>query len=147
MKKIGNLGEKLVGRWLELHNYRLLASNWRCPWGEVDLIAQEQRSQVIAFVEVKTRRDHNWDADGLLAINPGKQQKLIKTASLFLAKHPSLADSPCSFDVALVSYQSYESVNTYNSDFTYIDQIEIGQAIAIERYQLTIRDYLPAAFD
>lgn len=147
MKEIGTLGEKLVGRWLQLNNYELLEYNWRCRWGEIDLIAQERTSRAIAFIEVKTRSAYNWDADGLLALNAAKQQKLIKTASLFLSKHPSLAELPCRFDVALVSYQSCNLTKNANSDFAQIDHLEIGQAITINRHQLTIKDYLAAAFD
>ena len=147
MKEIGTLGEQLIGRWLQLDNYELLEYNWRCRWGEIDLIAQERTSRAIAFVEVKTRSAYNWDADGLLALNAAKQQKLIKTASLFLSKHPSLAELPCRFDVALVSYQSCNLTKNANFDFAQIDHLEIGQAITINRHQLTIKDYLAAAFD
>ncbi|MGL5077470.1 MAG: YraN family protein, partial [Waterburya sp.] len=52
---IGTLGEQLVGRWLQIQNYTLLQQNWRCRWGEIDLIAQEANTGAIAFVEVKTR--------------------------------------------------------------------------------------------
>ena len=147
MKEIGTLGEQLIGRWLQLNNYELLEYNWRCRWGEIDLIAQERTSRAIAFIEVKTRSAYNWDADGLLALNAAKQQKLIKTASLFLSKHPSLAELPCRFDVALVSYQSCNLTKNANFDFAQIDHLEIGQAITINHHQLTMKDYLAAAFD
>jgi putative endonuclease len=148
MKEIGTLGEQLVARWLQLKNYQILECNWYCRWGEIDLIAQDQTSQAIAFVEVKTRRAYNWDADGLLAIDPDKQQKLIQTASLFLSKHPLLAELPCRFDVALVSYQASvsQSINA-NSDLAQMLLLEIGQAVMIKGYRLTIKDYLVAAFD
>jgi putative endonuclease len=147
MKEIGTLGEQLVGRWLQLDNYELLEYNWRCRWGELDLIAQDRTSGAIAFVEVKTRSAYNWDADGLLAIDASKQQKLIQTASAFLGKHPTLAELPCRFDVGLVSYQSCNLRQNANSDLAQINQLEIGQAITIECHQLTIKDYLTAAFD
>jgi len=148
MKEIGTLGEQLVARWLQLKNYELLEHNWHCRWGEIDLIAQDQTSGAIAFVEVKTRRAYNWDADGLLAIDPNKQQKLIKTASLFLSKHPLLAELPCRFDVALVSYQSSvsKSINI-DSDLAQISLLEIDQTVTVDSYQLAIKDYLAAAFD
>lgn len=157
MKAIGTLGEQLVARWLQLKNYQLLAYNWRCRWGEIDLIAQDQTSGAIAFVEVKTRSAHNWDADGLLAINPSKQQKLIQTAELFLAKQSLLAELPCRFDVGLVSYQSCDTrdkttsapypVQETNSYLAQIQQLEIGQAIVMEPHKLIIKNYLIAAFD
>ncbi|MEO0926808.1 MAG: YraN family protein [Cyanobacteria bacterium J06643_13] len=151
MKEIGDLGEGLVGRWLELHNYQVLQRNWRCRWGEIDLIAQEQTTKAIAFVEVKTRSTRNWDADGLLAINFSKQQKLIQTASLFLAKHPQLAELPCSFDTALVGYRILDSATEPKTvvapNFAQIYRLEVGQTIVIEDYQLCLKDYLPASFD
>lgn len=147
MKEIGTLGEQLIGRWLQLDNYELLEYNWRCRWGEIDLIAQDRTSGAIAFVEVKTRSAYNWDADGLLAIDAIKQQKLIQTASFFLSKHPSLAEFPCRFDVGLVSYQPCDLTKNTNSDLAQINHLKIGQAITIERHQLTIKDYLAAAFD
>jgi putative endonuclease len=148
MKEIGTLGEQLVARWLQLKNHDLLEYNWHCRWGEIDLIAQDQTSQAIAFVEVKTRRAYNWDADGLLSVDPNKQQKLIKTASLFLSKHPLLAELPCRFDVALVSYQfSVPKSLNINSDLAQILLLDIGQTVTVAGYQLTLKDYLAAAFD
>ena len=104
MQDIGALGEQLIVRWLELHNCKILQQNWRCRWGEIDIIAQDGKDKTILFVEVKTRSKTNWDEDGLLAINSTKQEKIINTASLFLAKYSHLADFPCRFDAALISY-------------------------------------------
>ncbi|PSB10825.1 YraN family protein [Pleurocapsa sp. CCALA 161] len=146
MKAIGTLGEQLVARWLQLRNYELLEYNWRCRWGEIDLVAQDPTG-AIAFVEVKTRSAYNWDVDGLLSINATKQQKLIQTASLFLSKHPDLAELPCRFDVGLVSYQSCNATAKANFNFDQINHLKIGQAIIVERHQLTLKDYLKAAFD
>ena len=152
MKKIGDLGEHLVARWLQLQNYEILQHNWRCRWGEIDLIARNGNSDAIAFVEVKTRSVNNWDADGLLAITASKQQKLLKTASLFIAAHPYLEDIPCRFDVALVGYQDNcltESKFKYQKilDSIAISQVEIAQTIAIDETRLTLKDYLKNAFD
>lgn len=146
MKKIGDLGELLVGRWLELQNHQLLEQNWRCRWGEIDLIAQDRATKAIAFVEVKTRSSRNWDSDGLLAIDLVKQQKLLQTASLFLSKYPHLAELPCRFDVALVSYHSRQNAISL-SQFADITRLEIGQPLVIDSYELTLKQYLQAAFD
>lgn len=146
-KEIGDLGEQFVSRWLQLNNYQILQHNWHCPWGEIDLIAQDKISQAIAFVEVKTRNGRNWDADGLLAVNPSKQQKLLKTASLFLGKHPNLAELPCRFDVGLVSYQSGVQIKTATVELDEISQIKIGQPVRVGHYQLILKDYLQNAFD
>ena len=154
MKEIGIWGEKLVGRWLQIQDYELLQQNWRCRWGEIDLIAQDRVSKAIAFVEVKTRSKNNWDENGLLAIDSAKQEKIIKTASLFLAEYSQLAELPCRFDVALVSYkkclaQRYKGAKESKTkiDVKEIARLTIGQAVNIEQWQITIENYLQSAFD
>ncbi|HEY9769308.1 MAG TPA: YraN family protein [Coleofasciculaceae cyanobacterium] len=146
MKEIGTLGEQLIGRWLQLQNYELLQQNWRCRWGEIDLIAQDRVKGAIAFVEVKTRSQNNWDEDGLLAIDSVKQHKILQTAALYLAEYPRLADLPCRFDVALVSYQIYYGVPN-SIKLENLNQLKIGQPVLIQNYRFTLKNYLRSAFD
>ncbi len=51
---LGRLGEQLAVRVLEQAGVHILARNWRCPLGEIDIVAQE--GDVLVVVEVKTRR-------------------------------------------------------------------------------------------
>lgn len=148
MKEIGNLGEALVARWLQLQDYQILECNWRCRWGEIDLIAREVKTSAIAFVEVKTRSYNNWDEAGLLAVDSRKQQKIIQAASFFLTQHPRLAELPCRFDVALVSCQVLaEPTDSSNLKIRQITRLQLGQKIALQQYRLTIENYLLSAFD
>ena len=148
MKDIGTLGERLTERWLQLQNYELLAQNWRCRWGEIDLIALDKASKTLAFVEVKTRSHYNWDEDGLGAIDSVKQQKIVRTASWYLAKHPQLAELPCRFDVALVRYQTLSKLPDHCLvDFQQITELNLARPIVFEQYQLVLANYLPSAFD
>ncbi|MBE3557321.1 MAG: YraN family protein [Firmicutes bacterium] len=52
-RRTGQRGETIAATWLQRHGYRILERNWRCPIGELDIVAEEQG--VIVFVEVRTR--------------------------------------------------------------------------------------------
>jgi putative endonuclease len=140
---LGQYGELLVAQWLQQQHWSILAQGWSSRWGELDVVAFRKSDRAVAFVEVKTRSSGNWDADGLLAITPSKQTKLWKTAQLFLAQHPALAESPCRFDVALVS--AGRSQNTLESDTW--PSITLGQPIEWKGYRLTLSTYLESAFE
>ncbi|MGF1458323.1 MAG: YraN family protein [Leptolyngbyaceae cyanobacterium] len=102
-KQLGDDGEGLVAQWLQQQGWQILAQQWHCRWGELDLIARHPDPAVgVAFVEVKTRHRSGIDQGGRLAITLQKQQKLWHSAQLFLAEHPEYCDLPCRFDVALV---------------------------------------------
>ena len=169
---VGKLGEMFVAHWLQLQGWTLVAQGWHCRWGELDIIAQQclQASEPIqqqadsrftlAFVEVKTRSQGNWDADGLLAITPQKQAKLWKTAQVFLTQNPQLTGLSCRFDVALVKYRrspqtsqtfSPQSSRILSGDRTppairFPASILPGQPVSVAGYQLKLETYLEAAF-
>jgi putative endonuclease len=106
-EQFGRWGEDLVGEWLRSQRYRILATRWRCRLGELDLVAQAMDG-TIALVEVKTRSRRNWDLDGLLAVSGTKQQKMARTALLFMTQHPQWAECAYRFDIALVRCESIE---------------------------------------
>jgi putative endonuclease len=137
MTDIGQLGEELVAQWLTSQGWYILQRRWRCPWGEIDLIAQSQPLSLLAFVEVKTRSPENWDADGRLAITSQKQARVCRSAAWFLSQHPHLAALPCRFDVALVSYHRQVSQPLKG----------LSSVIAHPGYQLALHTYLESAFE
>jgi putative endonuclease len=146
---LGKHGEVLVAHWLQQQGWTILARGWSSRWGELDIVAfrDSDRDRMVAFVEVKTRTSGNWDADGLLAITPAKQSKLWKTAQLFLAAHPHLAELPCRFDVALVGGKAVGQSLPTASNSERLPTIEIGQPIAEKGYCLTLKTYLESAFE
>lgn len=141
---VGTLGETFVAQWLQRQGWIIVQQQWRCRWGELDLIIGNpqpgsKQFDLIAFVEVKTRRDRNWDADGKLAITPQKQTKLWKAAQSFLMSHPHMADLPCRFDVAIVHCEKLVG----SIDLAPIN----GDTVTITNgYQLKLWEYLPDAF-
>lgn len=72
--------------WLRLKGYRILAVNWRCPAGEVDILAR--RGGVLAAIEVKRRAagESDSDAAALLAISPRQQARIARAAEAFMAR-------------------------------------------------------------
>ena len=89
----GRFGEKEACRYLAANGYEILARNYRSRYGEIDLIAQHNGT--VVFVEVKLRRDRAF-ADAAQAVGPSKQEKLRKTALLWLSEH---GEQPARFDV------------------------------------------------
>jgi putative endonuclease len=104
-KQLGDRGEALVVNWLRQRGWHIVAQQWRCRWGELDIVAQHPQVG-IAFVEVKTRQRGSLDGEGRLAITPQKQQKLWRSAQTFLMRHPQWANLACRFDVALVAQET-----------------------------------------
>ena len=79
---IGRRGEDLACQELQRRGYELLARNWRCPAGEVDIIARQDDS--LAFIEVKTRRAHSGlPEEGL---TPRKMARIITVAQTYLGQ-------------------------------------------------------------
>ena len=97
-KLLGDLGEDAVAAYLRRHCYHLLASQYRCRFGEIDIIARSPEG-ILCFVEVKTRSSRSF-AQAMDAVTPAKQRRMRTTAQFYLAQ--TGLDCPCRFDVAEV---------------------------------------------
>ena len=82
---LGREGEDRAARLLERLGLRVIERNWRCPEGELDLIAA--RGDLVVFCEVKTRRSRLW-GEPSEAVHPRKQARLRRLAGRWLAEHP-----------------------------------------------------------
>ena len=98
-KRLGDQGEAAASAAMERRGYRILARQYRCRWGEIDLIAWDPAG-VLCFVEVKTRSPGAM-AQGREAVTPAKRRRVRLAASDYLAGR-GLDDCPCRFDVAEV---------------------------------------------
>ena len=103
-KRLGAQGEALVKAHLERRGWRVLATNYRCAAGEMDLIAEETTpdGSALAFIEVKTRRGRAHGAPAE-AVDARKQRKLAAVAQHYLAERNAGGPEPyCRFDIAEV---------------------------------------------
>lgn len=81
---LGQSGERLAADYLEEQGVRVIDSNWRCPNGEIDLVALDGDELVI--VEVKTRRSRRY-GDPLEALTQAKVRRLRTLAVLWAREH------------------------------------------------------------
>jgi putative endonuclease len=97
-RRLGRRGEEIAAAYLGGQGYRVLARNWRCPAGELDIVARE--GETLAFVEVRTRRGDRYGTPEE-SITPAKQTKLVELAQTYLQEH-NLADEKWRIDVVAV---------------------------------------------
>jgi len=81
---LGAAGERLARGYLERQGYTILAANYRCRWGEIDLVASEGETMV--FVEVRTLRDGAFGTPEE-SLGPRKALHLRRAAQTYLRQH------------------------------------------------------------
>jgi putative endonuclease len=91
-------GETIAGIYLEKQGYKILARNYRCPLGEIDLVAMDQER--VVFVEVKTREGLSF-GEPREGVGPKKMRKLSMLGLYYLKAH-GLLEAPARFDVVSV---------------------------------------------
>ncbi len=99
-KSTGDQGEVIASRFLQSKGYQIVATNWRCRGGEIDIVARHGAMWV--FVEVKTRRGLQ-AGDALLAITPAKRQRLITAAQIYAAEI-GMDDPPWRIDAVAITF-------------------------------------------
>jgi putative endonuclease len=82
--EIGALGEQLAVEHLTSLGLRVLTRNWRCRYGELDVIAVDDAAHTVVFVEVKTRTSDQFGGVSQ-AVTPLKVRRLRRLAGLWLA--------------------------------------------------------------
>ena len=97
-QSFGAWGEDLVAEWYVKRGYDIVARNWRCRQGEIDIIAI--RDSVLVICEVKTRATADFGSPAL-AVDANKQQRLRRLAAHWLSENPTTRAS-VRFDVAAV---------------------------------------------
>ncbi len=101
-KSLGHLGETFAISFLKKQRIKILETNFRTKFSEIDIIAKD--SDTICFVEVKTRRSLK---KGLPreAVTPSKQKKIILGGTQYL-KNKNLLNHRIRFDVIEVHQEN-----------------------------------------
>lgn len=81
---VGSWGESLAAAYLRKKHYKLLSTNYRCRYGEIDLIVSDKK--YLVFVEVKLRKTDNFAA-AMEHVDYHKQQRIRTTATFFLSEY------------------------------------------------------------
>lgn len=117
---LGHIGERLASEALMSKGYCILERNFRCRYGEIDLVAEDK--QDLVFVEVKARRGVSFGLpEDALTIQ--KRRKLIEVASYYLDLH-ACPDRSWRIDVVAVQFSSrgkLEEIRIYKHAVTEIE--------------------------
>jgi putative endonuclease len=94
-RELGRKGEEMAASYLERRGWRLLERNWRCPYGEADIVAQDSDdddNDTVVLVEVKTRLALGERADAMpeLAVDAHKRFRYRRLALAYLMEHPEV---------------------------------------------------------
>ena len=109
-QRLGARGEDRAADWYRAAGYEVIARNWRCPEGELDLVVSLPGELV--FCEVKTRSSDRFGVPAE-AVTAAKQRRLRALAARFLAEHPAVAGAAVGsirFDVVAVTGSSVDVI-------------------------------------
>ena len=111
MNKAGEWGEIYVNRYLRDKGYEILTANYRCRFGEADIIYFDKKTLVVVEVKARTASMLATPAE---YVTEQKQKKLALTAAFFM--RAKKLDCPVRFDVAEVYYQD-ENYKEYRINY------------------------------
>jgi len=97
-------GETLSAKYLEYKGYEIVCTNFRSPYGEIDIIASDQ--DTLVFIEVKTRRKHSVKTS-LLSLSATKQRHICLTAQYYINQNPDHGKLQTRFDLILAFYNEH----------------------------------------
>ncbi len=85
--ELGRAGEQYAVEYLRTQDMVVIERNWRCREGEIDVVAVDQRADVLVVVEVKTRRTTTYGSP-VEAVTPVKAARLRRLAAAWMREHP-----------------------------------------------------------
>lgn len=96
----GKRGEQLAATYLRQRGYAIVQMNWRCPQGEIDIIAR--RDGELVFVEVRSRRAASTET-AFESVSARKRERLVRAVHAYLNAHHLPTDSGWRVDVIAVA--------------------------------------------
>ena len=111
---LGAWGEALAAEYLRKKRYKILASGYRCRFGEIDLIVSNR--SYLVFVEVKLRKSADFAA-AREYVDGRKQERLRATASMYLSQNPT--NLPSRFDI--IEIYAPEGLNTAHPQINHME--------------------------
>ncbi|TSA48627.1 MAG: YraN family protein [Nitrosomonadales bacterium] len=111
MNDSGKAAEQLAAQFLQRQGLVLLEANYRCRFGEIDLVMRDGKE--IVFVEVRLRSNASF-GDAAASITHSKQKKLVHAAEHYLTEHGSAA---CRFDAVLLDGPAPQRVEWIRNAF------------------------------
>jgi putative endonuclease len=102
-RETGALGEKIAGEFLGKNGYDILETNYRCPQGEIDIVAKQQ--DTLVFIEVRTKKSRRFGSPEE-SITTAKREKLIALAEQYGQEHENL---PLNWRIDVVAIQMEKS--------------------------------------
>ena len=104
-QRLGAAGERLAARWYRRAGYEVVAANWACAEGEIDLICR--RGPLLVVCEVKARRSDRYGS-AAEAVTPAKRRRLRRLAVRWLDHEEPRGVHEVRFDVATVTPDGLE---------------------------------------
>ncbi|MBI5969953.1 MAG: YraN family protein, partial [Deltaproteobacteria bacterium] len=91
----GKRGEDEAAKYLERRGYKMLAANYRCRLGEIDIIATD--GDTLVFIEVKTRGGDGF-GEGVESVDARKQRRIIAVSEFYMSEN-NISDRAVRYDV------------------------------------------------
>lgn len=112
---VGAWGESLAVKFLRKKRFKILAMNYRCKFGEIDIVAENRK--YLVFVEVKLRKSAAF-ANAFEFVDSHKQDRLRATAQLYLSENPTKLQPR--FDV--VEIYAPDGIETSKPEINHIEE-------------------------
>lgn len=104
-RRLGFFGESRAAKYLKNQGYNIIARNYRCPFGEVDIIAE--RGDVVAFTEVKTRSSDRFGTPSE-AVDADRMRRYVRCAQFYFSGRER--DVTVRFDVIEVTQEGINHI-------------------------------------